>query len=97
MSQLNHLEIASLPDQYNSYSLNIVCQHQTASLERLLRVVRFRGFTVQKINAVLDEKTQMFNIAMNVASKRPITLLTKQLLKNIEVVNVDILASANID
>jgi acetolactate synthase II small subunit len=97
MSQLNHLEVASLSDQLNNYSLNIVCQHQTASLERLLRVVRFRGFTVQKINAVLDEKTQTFNIAMTVASKRPVALLTKQLLKKIELVKVDVLTSTNID
>lgn len=50
-------------------------------LERLLRVIRHRGFTVQNLNAETSENEQDLHLTLTVSSERDISLLTKQLEK----------------
>jgi acetolactate synthase II small subunit len=57
-------------------------------LERLLRVCRHRGFTLNKINAQVDEKHKTICIHLTVSSDRDIRLLTKQIEKIVGVINI---------
>jgi len=50
-------------------------------LERLLRVVRHRGFRVEKLNVESKNNEQHLHLALTVSSDRDISLLTKQLDK----------------
>lgn len=50
-------------------------------LERLLRVVRHRGFSVQNLNAETSENGKSLHLTLTVCSDRNISLLTKQLEK----------------
>lgn len=50
-------------------------------LERLLRVVRHRGFSVQNLHAETSESGQDLHLTITVYSDRDISLLTKQLEK----------------
>lgn len=50
-------------------------------LERLLRVVRHRGFKVQNLNAETSENEQKLQLTLTVYSERDISLLIKQLDK----------------
>ncbi|WP_022942500.1 acetolactate synthase 2 small subunit [Psychromonas hadalis] len=50
-------------------------------LERLLRVVRHRGFAVQNLNAEISKNGQALHLTLTVCSERKISLLTKQLEK----------------
>lgn len=68
------------------YQLELLCEQQPATLERLLRVVRFRGFRVNRMELVSDNT--IIKVAMAVSSQRPLHLLTGQLLKNAEVIEV---------
>ena len=74
-------------------TLQIECKNELASLERLLRVVRFRGFSVVTFNAQLDSVRQLLNVDLTVAGERPLHLLENQLRKNYEVISVRVVAS----
>ncbi|MGK9174489.1 acetolactate synthase 2 small subunit [Yokenella regensburgei] len=73
-------------------------QHQVAvqarlnpeTLERVLRVVRHRGFQVCAMNMETTTDAQSINIELTVASPRPVDLLFSQLSKLIDVARVDI-------
>ena len=73
---------------HQEYQLELLCEQQPATLERLLRVVRFRGFRVNRMEVISDNTTT--KVAMTVSSQRPLHLLTGQLLKNAEVVEVQL-------
>ena len=60
------------------------------TLERVLRVVRHRGFQVCAINMETASDAQNINIELTVASPRPVELLFSQLSKLIDVARVDI-------
>ncbi len=63
-------------------SLLIIQGHNSPELlERILRVCRHRGFSLQNINAETTENEQILHVTLTVCSSRPITLLTKQLEK----------------
>jgi acetolactate synthase II small subunit len=57
-------------------------------LERLLRVCRHRGFTVDNMNAETVKIKQMIHVTLTVCSDRDISLLTKQIEKLIGVTQV---------
>jgi len=57
-------------------------------LERLLRVCRHRGFTVDNINAETGSVKQVSHITLTVCSERDISLLTKQIEKIVGVLQV---------
>ncbi len=73
-------------------------QHQVAlqarfnpeTLERVLRVVRHRGFQICSMNMETAPDAQNINIELTVASQRPVELLFSQLRKLVDVACVEI-------
>ncbi|MGE2624886.1 acetolactate synthase 2 small subunit, partial [Escherichia coli] len=73
-------------------------QHQVAvqarfnpeTLERVLRVVRHRGFQICSMNMETATDAQNINIELTVASQRPVDLLFSQLNKLVDVAHVAI-------
>jgi branched-chain amino acid aminotransferase len=73
-------------------------QHQVAvqarfnpeTLERVLRVVRHRGFQICSMNMETATDAQNINIELTVASPRPVDLLFSQLNKLVDVAHVAI-------
>ena len=73
-------------------------QHQVAlqarfnpeTLERVLRVVRHRGFQICSMNMETASDAQNINIELTVASQRPVELLFSQLRKLVDVACVEI-------
>lgn len=73
-------------------------QHQVAvqarfnpeTLERVLRVVRHRGFQICSMNMETATDAQNINIELTVASQRSVELLFSQLSKLVDVARVDI-------
>lgn len=70
-------------------SLLIIQGHNSPELlERLLRVVRHRGFIVQNLNAETSANEQQLHLTLTVRSDREISLLTKQLEKIFGIIKV---------
>ncbi|TGC88178.1 acetolactate synthase 2 small subunit [Salmonella enterica subsp. enterica serovar Wilhelmsburg] len=65
-----------------------------ATLERVLRVVRHRGFQVCSMNMEAATDAQNINIELTVASPRSVDLLFSQLSKLVDVAHVAICQSA---
>ncbi|MBE2897270.1 acetolactate synthase 2 small subunit [Pasteurellaceae bacterium HPA106] len=63
----------------NVYQLSITAQWRPETLERILRVVRHRGFCVQAMNMQLVDNTVELNVTVH--SDRTLHLLTNQLVK----------------
>ncbi|WP_411705298.1 acetolactate synthase 2 small subunit [Edaphovirga cremea] len=59
-------------------------------LERVLRVVRHRGFQVCAMNMSTTMNSDSVNIELTVASQRPVDLLSSQLSKLMDVACVEI-------
>lgn len=59
-------------------------------LERILRVVRHRGFRVYFIHMIPIVDLYNIHIELNVISKRPINLLLSQLYKLLDVKNINV-------
>ncbi|AQS38269.1 acetolactate synthase, small subunit [Shewanella psychrophila] len=74
-----------------SYQLSLTLMQQPEVLERVLRVVRHRGFKVTKMNMQL-EGDQSVQLAMQVESERAIELLTNQLDKLFDVIDCQVQA-----
>ncbi|MCP5079555.1 MAG: acetolactate synthase 2 small subunit [Psychromonas sp.] len=63
-------------------SLLIIQGHNSPELlERLLRVVRHRGFSIQNLTAETSENEKDLHLTLTVSGSREISLLTKQLEK----------------
>lgn len=71
--------------------LTIKAQYSPEFLERLLRVCRHRGFSVESINADIIKAQHHIQISMTVSSHLHIELLSKQIEKIIGVMHVSIL------
>lgn len=63
------------------YLLIIQADNSPELLERLLRVCRHRGFTMQNINAETTENEKSLHVTLTVCSERPVSLLSKQIEK----------------
>lgn len=63
-------------------------------LERLLRVIRHRGFQIQKINAESTENTRLLHVTVTVTGERPVHLLSKQIEKIFGITQVAVLGQA---
>ena len=74
-----------------NYLLIIEAQNSPELLERLLRIVRHRGFKVQKLIADASEDEQSLHITLTVFSERPVSLLSKQIEKTFGISQVTIL------
>ena len=70
----------------NQYTFELTAQHRPEVLERILRVIRLRGFTVTNMDmALVETKVQ---IKITVKSDRTFDLLVNQLAKVQDVLNI---------
>ena len=70
----------------NQYIFDLIAQHRPEFLERVLRVIRLRGFTVTNMNMALVE-TQV-QLKITVKSDRTFDLLVNQLAKLPDVIEI---------
>ena len=70
----------------NQYTFELTVQHRPEVLERVLRVIRLRGFTVTNMEMALVE-TQV-PLKITVKSDRTFDLLVNQLTKLPDVLNI---------
>ena len=71
----------------NQYTFELTAQHRPEVLERVLRVIRLRGFTVTNMEMTLVD-TQV-RLKISVRSERTFDLLVNQLAKLPDVVKVN--------
>lgn len=74
----------------NQHQLSIEARFRPEILERILRVVRHRGFQVCAMNMASAVNPENINIEMTVASQRSVDLLSSQLSKLMDVACVEI-------
>ena len=68
------------------HQIDLTAQHRPEVLERILRVVRHRGFTVTQMNMqLIDDKVR---VKFTVKSDRTLDLLVSQLEKIYDVVEI---------
>lgn len=72
------------------HQLSIEVRSRPEVLERVLRVVRHRGFRVCALNMAPQADAENINIQLTVASLRPVDLLSAQLSKLLDVACVEI-------
>lgn len=70
------------------YLIIIKANNSPELLERILRVCRHRGFTIQNINGETTENEKSLHVTLTVYSEREINLLSKQLDKIFGVIQV---------
>ena len=70
----------------NQYTFDLIAQHRPEVLERVLRVIRLRGFTVINMDMTLVE-TQV-QLKITVKSDRTFDLLVNQLAKLPDVLGI---------
>lgn len=75
-----------------TYQLTLLAQQRPETLERLLRVMRHRGFKVQSLHAEVDELSQKVRLNVSVTSDRAISLLFNQLAKLYDLEQVELLS-----
>ena len=70
----------------NQYTFDLIAQHRPEVLERVLRVIRLRGFTVTNMDmALVDAQVQL---KITVKSDRTFDLLVNQLAKLPDVIEI---------
>lgn len=68
------------------HQINLIAQHRPEVLERILRVIRHRGFTVTQMDMqLIDDKVRL---KFTVKSDRTLVLLVSQLEKIYDVVEI---------
>ncbi|PVZ79418.1 acetolactate synthase 2 small subunit [Serratia sp. S1B] len=72
------------------HQLSIQARFRPETLERVLRVVRHRGFQVCAMNMATEINSDEVNIELTVASQRPVDLLSSQLSKLMDISSVEI-------
>ncbi len=72
-----------------NHTIYIQTKDRTAGLERLLRVVRHRGFEVRSLDMRPSQKPGHLNVTATVNSNRSIDLLLNPLMKLYDVVTVE--------
>ncbi|MBC7001444.1 acetolactate synthase 2 small subunit [Photobacterium sp. BZF1] len=63
------------------YLLDIKADDKPVLLERILRVIRHRGFVIKQVNATQNHESKIASIEILVDSDRPITTLINQIEK----------------
>lgn len=69
------------------YQLSIKANKRPETLERILRVIRHRGFEVKNLNVEANNST--FELKLTLVSQRQISLLVHQLEKLFDVVEIN--------
>lgn len=72
------------------HQLAVQARFRPETLERVLRVVRHRGFQLCSMNMSAVGNSDEINIELTVASLRPVELLFSQLSKLVDVGSVEI-------
>ncbi|WP_067709677.1 acetolactate synthase 2 small subunit [Erwinia sp. ErVv1] len=72
------------------HQLSIEARFRPEILERILRVIRHRGFQICTMHMAAGTGSDNINIEMTVASLRPVDLLSTQLTKLMDVASVQI-------
>ncbi len=63
------------------YLLDIKADEKPVLLERVLRVIRHRGFIIKQVNATQNHESKIASVEIIVDSDRPITTLINQIEK----------------
>ncbi|MFA9499340.1 acetolactate synthase 2 small subunit [Mannheimia sp. E30BD] len=69
------------------YQLSIKANKRPETLERILRVIRHRGFEVKSLNVEANDAT--FELKLILVSNRQLSLLTHQLEKLFDVIEIN--------
>jgi len=79
------------------YLLNIKADDKPVLLERVLRVIRHRGFIIKQVNATQNHESKIASVEIIVDSDRPITTLINQIEKlwDIRTVKTTLLENRN--
>ncbi|CAM2952318.1 MULTISPECIES: acetolactate synthase 2 small subunit [Vibrio] len=72
------------------YLLDIKADDKPVLLERVLRVIRHRGFIIRQVAATQNHESKVASVEIIVDSDRPITTLTNQIEKLWDVRTVDV-------
>lgn len=70
------------------HHVSIQARFSPEVLERILRVVRYRGFNVTTMQMTSDQQPDHIDLALTLNSHRPVHLLTAQLSKLVDVTSV---------
>lgn len=76
------------------YQLQIAAKFRPEVLERVLRLTRHRGFRVDDMQMSTQNSGQNLAISLSVFSDRPISQLSMQLEKLLDVTQVQVLGQA---
>lgn len=69
------------------YQLSLKANKRPETLERILRVIRHRGFEVKSLNVEANDAT--FELKLILVSNRQLSLLTHQLEKLFDVIEIN--------
>ncbi|MDN3697425.1 acetolactate synthase 2 small subunit [Vibrio cortegadensis] len=73
------------------YLLDIKADDKPVLLERVLRVIRHRGFIIKQVAATQNHESKVASIEIIVDSDRPISFLVNQIEKLWDIKNVDVI------
>ncbi|CAH0541922.1 acetolactate synthase 2 small subunit [Vibrio marisflavi] len=74
------------------YLVDIKAQDKPVLVERILRVIRHRGFIIKQIAATQNHESKVASVEIIVDSDRPISFLTNQIEKLWDVRTVEVTA-----
>jgi acetolactate synthase II small subunit len=77
------------------YLIDIKADDKPVLLERVLRVVRHRGFIVKQVAGTQNHESKVASVEIIVDSDRPISFLTNQIEKLWDVRSVEVTQIAN--
>lgn len=77
------------------YLLDIKADDKPVLLERVLRVVRHRGFIVKQVAGTQNHESNIASVEIIVDSERPISFLTNQIEKLWDVISVEVIKINN--
>ncbi|WP_391088726.1 acetolactate synthase 2 small subunit [Vibrio sp. NH-UV-68] len=77
------------------YLIDIKADDKPVLLERVLRVVRHRGFVVKQVAGTQNHASKVASVEIIVDSDRPISFLTNQIEKLWDVRSVEVTKIAN--
>ncbi|NNU13833.1 acetolactate synthase 2 small subunit [Vibrio parahaemolyticus] len=77
------------------YLLDIKADDKPVLLERVLRVIRHRGFVIKQVAATQNHESKVASVEIIVDSDRPISFLINQIEKLWDVRKVEVLKILN--
>ncbi|MGI9835151.1 acetolactate synthase 2 small subunit [Vibrio vulnificus] len=77
------------------YLLDIKADDKPVLLERVLRVIRHRGFVIKQVAATQNQESKIASVEIIVDSDRPISFLTNQIEKLWDIRSVEVMKIRN--